>query len=202
MIGIVTGDITKSRRIPSSTWVTAFKDVLASIGNNPSKWELYRGDEFQLEVRPEDALLTVIRIKAFLKTLKLDARMSIGIGDKSYSAEKITESNGTAFIRSGELFEKLRNEKLTLAINTGSADFDYELNLMLRLSTSIMNNWLPQSGEFVRTAIEHRNLSQEEIGALLGINQAAVSRRQKRSQFELIMEVESYFRNKIKTVTE
>jgi hypothetical protein len=35
----------------------------------------------------------------------------------------------------------------------------------------------------------------------LGINQAAVSKRQKRAQFHLVMEMERYFRNKIKTST-
>jgi DNA-directed RNA polymerase specialized sigma subunit len=44
------------------------------------------------------------------------------------------------------------------------------------------------------------SLSQEEIGMKLGINQAAVSKRQKRAQFHLVMEMERYFRNKIKTI--
>ena len=64
-----------------------------------------------------------------------------------------------------------------------------------------MDNWLVQSAEFVLTAIENPSLSQEEIGVKLGINQAAVSRRRKRSQFDLMMEMENYFRNKIKTIS-
>ena len=49
-----------------------------------------------------------------------------------------------------------------------------------------MDNWLAQSAEFVATAIENPTLSQEELGQKLGINQAAVSRRQKRAQFDLV----------------
>ena len=126
--------------------------------------------------------------------------MSLGFGDKTYKTRKITESNGTAFVRSGETFETLKKQKLNLVLNTGNTAFDEELNLMLKLSLSFMDNWLQQSAEFVLIAIQNPTLSQEEIGVKLGINQAAVSRRQKRSNFELMMQVEHYFRKKVKTL--
>ena len=63
-----------------------------------------------------------------------------------------------------------------------------------------MDGWLQQSAEFVLVAIQNPTLSQEEIGLILGINQAAVSRRQKRSQFELMLQVERYFRKKVKSL--
>ncbi|HEX8269058.1 MAG TPA: hypothetical protein VF581_04125 [Flavobacterium sp.] len=200
MTSVITGDIINSRKLSSELWVGGLKQLLGTKGKTPQDWEIYRGDEFQIEINPQHALLTAIQIKAYLKKLKLDARMSIGIGEKNYDGAKITESNGTAFINSGELFETLKKEKLTLAVNSANAEFDYQMNLMLRLASSIMNNWLPQSAEFVLIAIEHRNLSQEELGALLGINQAAVSRRQTRAQFELIMELDTFFRKQIKNL--
>lgn len=201
MTSIITGDIVNSRKLPSKIWIDGLKNLLNTKGKNPSEWEIYRGDEFQLEViNPEEALLTALQIKAYLKTLKLDARMSIGFGDKTYKAEKISESNGTAFVRSGELFETLKKQKTTLAINSGNLDFDTEINLMLRLGLTFMDNWLVQSAEFVQTAIENESLSQEEIGLKLGINQAAVSRRRKRAQFDLVTELDNHFRKKIKTI--
>lgn len=201
MTSIITGDIINSRKLSSEIWMPALKDVFNQLGKTPKDWEIYRGDEFQFEIKnPEEALLVAIRIKALLKSMKLDARMSIGIGDKNYNAKKITESNGTAFVNSGELFEMLKKEKTTLAINSSNNDFDKQMNLMLRLALSIINNWLPQSAEFVLTAIDNSSLSQEEIGQKLGINQAAVSRRQKRAQFDLIMETEKFYRQQIKKI--
>ncbi|MFV5691758.1 hypothetical protein ACM55K_07025 [Flavobacterium sp. LT1R49] len=202
MISIITGDIVNSRKLPSKIWIEGLKKLLNTKGKNPGEWEIYRGDEFQLEVtNPEEALLTALQIKAYLKTLKLDARMSIGFGDKTYKAKKISESNGSAFIRSGQLFETLKKQKTTLAINSGNSDFDTEINLMLRLGLTFMDNWLVQSAEFVLIAIENESLSQEEIGIKLGINQAAVSRRRKRAQFDLALELENHFRKKIKNST-
>jgi hypothetical protein len=199
MTSIITGDIINSRRLKSKTWIEDLKKLLASKGKNPADWEIYRGDQFQLEIpNPEDALLVALEIKAFLKSIKIDVRMSIGIGEKTHQAAKISESNGSAFIRSGETFEMLKKLKTNLALNTGNADFDSEMNLMLRLGLTAMDGWLAQSAEYVVIAIGNRSMSQEEIGQKLGIKQAAVSRRRKRAQFDLIMELEAFYRRKIK----
>ncbi|MDD5152258.1 MAG: SatD family protein [Flavobacterium sp.] len=202
MISIITGDIVNSRKLSSEIWMDGLKKLLNTFGKNPIEWEIYRGDEFQLVVKnPEEALISALQIKSYFKSLKLDVRMSIGFGDMTYKADKISESNGTAFSRSGEVFETLKKQKINLAIHSGNEAFDAEINLMLRLSLVFMDNWLAQSAEFVLTTIENPSLSQEEIGVKLGINQAAVSRRRKRAQFDLVMEMEKYFRNKIKTIS-
>ncbi len=202
MISIITGDIIGSRQLKPKDWIDGLKKLFSLFGKNPSEWEIYRGDEFQIEIKnPEDALLSSFLIKAYLRTLKLDARMSIGFGDKTHKTKKISESNGTAFIYSGELFETLKKQKTTLALKSGNAEFDTKLNLMLRLSLTFMDSWLVPSAEFIVIAIQNSTLSQEEIGLKLGINQAAVSRRQKRAQFDLMMDLDRYFRSQIKELT-
>ena len=201
MIAILTADIINSRKLPSTKWIDGLKTILNTIGKTPNDWEIYRGDEFQLEIKnPEDALHIAFMIKAYFKSINLDIRISVGFGNKTYKAKKITESNGSAFSHSGETFETLKKQKLNLAINSGNTLLDEELNLILKLSLSFMDNWLQQAAEFVLIAIQNRALSQEEIGIKLGINQAAVSRRQKRSNYELLLQVENHFRVKIKTL--
>ena len=202
MTSVITGDIIGSRQQKSKHWVEDLKKILSTFGEMPGQWEIYRGDEFQVEIKnPEEALLAAILIKAHLRAIKSDARMSIGFGDKTHNTEKVSESNGTAFIHSGELFETLKKQKVTLAMRTGDLFFDEKMNLMLRLALTFMDNWLAQSAEFVAVAIENPGLSQEELGQKLGINQAAVSRRQKRAQFELVMNLDRYFRTQIKELT-
>lgn len=198
MTSVITGDIIGSRQQKSKDWVEGLKKILTPFGETPNQWEVYRGDEFQIEIKnPEEALLSAILIKAHLKAIKLDARMSIGFGDKTHNAEKISESNGSAFIHSGELFETLKKQKVTLALRTGKITVDEKMNLMIQLALTFMDNWLAQSAQFVAVAIENPTLSQEELGQKLGINQAAVSRRQKRAQFDLVMNLDRYFRTQI-----
>lgn len=202
MTSVITGDIIGSRQQNSKHWVEDLKTILSRFGATPSQWEVYRGDEFQIEIKnPEEALFSAILIKAHLKAIKLDARMSIGFGDKTHNAEKISESNGSAFIHSGELFETLKKQKVTLAIRTGDMVFDEKINLMIQLALTFMDHWLAQQAEFVAAAIENPTLLQEELGQKLGINQAAVSRRQKRAQFDLVLQLDRYFRIQIKQLT-
>lgn len=200
MTSIITGDIINSRKLASAHWMPGLKDVLNQYGKSPEHWEISRGDTFQLELKPELSLRVAIHIKAYLKTLKLDARMSIGFGEKNYQASKISESNGSAFVRSGEVFEQLKKLKNNLAVNSGNAVLDQEINLPLKLAQTFMNHWLAQSAEFVMLAIENPGWSQEEMGIKLKINQAAVSKRRKRAQFDLVLELEQYFQQKIKSL--
>ena len=177
MIGIITGDIVNSRKLSSEIWIDGFKQLLNTFGENPIEWEIYRGDEFQLEIKnPEDALIAALKIKSYFKSLKLDARMSIGFGDMTYISNKISESNGSAFARSCEVFEKLKKQKNNLAVNPSNEAFNTKINLMLKLSLTFMNNWLVQSADFVLIAIENPSLSQEVIGLKLGSLQKTKTR--------------------------
>lgn len=199
MICIITGDIKGSRRAKSANWLDGIKQLFQKFGKNSIDWEIYRGDEFQLEVKnSEEALLVAFQIKAYLRTISLDARMSIGLGDKTYKAKRISESNGSAFINSGEAFNLMKKNKTTLVLQSSNKDFNQEINLLLRLGLSFMDNWLSQQAEFVLLAIQNPDFSQEEIGELLKINQAAVSKRRKRANFDLLMEINTAYVEKLK----
>ena len=90
MTAILTADIINSRKLTSSNWMDDLKTLLKTYGKTPNNWEIYRGDEFQLEIKnPEDALFVAFQIKAFFKSIKLDARISIGFGEKTFKTRKI-----------------------------------------------------------------------------------------------------------------
>ena len=199
MICIITGDIKGSRRAKSANWLEGLKKLFLQFGKNPIDWEFYRGDEFQLEIKnTEEALIAAFLIKAHLRKISLDARMSIGIGNKTYKAKRISESNGSAFINSGEAFDLMKKNKTNLVLQSSNATFNKEMNLLIRLGLSFMDNWLTQQAEFVVLAIQNPEFSQEEIGELLKINQAAVSKRRKRANFDLLLEINSAYIEKLK----
>ncbi len=196
---IITGDIKGSRKEKATNWLDGLKKIFLQWGKTPSDWEIYRGDEFQLEVKNcEEALLVAFQIKAYLRSIKLDARMSIGFGDKTFKAKKISQSNGSAFVHSGTGFELLKKNKTNLSVSSQNPSFDKEINLLLKLGLSFMDNWLAQPAELVLVTIQNPTLSQEEIGLKLKINQAAVSRRRKRAHFDLILEINQAFVEKLK----
>lgn len=200
MNAILIGDIIGSAQ-KSHQWMGLLKQVLQHYGETPKQWEIYRGDEFQLSVAPQHVLEVVYRLKAVMKSVKLDVRISIGIGDISFDAPKITQQNGSAFVRSGQLFENLKQRKLSLAIDSGSEDFDTTMNLLFRFATSVVDGWLPQSAEYVLAKLKNPESSQSELGLQLGITQAAVSRRHTRSQIDLLLDLNDLYVAKLNTIT-
>ena len=126
--------------------------------------------------------------------------MAIGIGEKEHSAASILESNGQAFVFSGEKFESLKKEKQTLAIKTPWPEFDGDMNLILKLASIAMSKWTANSAEAIKIALEKPDLIQEDLGKKLGIKQNAVSGRLKRAYFDELTEVDALFRKKIRTL--
>jgi hypothetical protein len=201
MVSILTGDIVQSRRSKSSVWLRALKKELDKIGPSPKKWEIFRGDSFQVEIsQPEESFLIAMKIKCLLKAKSIDVRMAIGIGEKDHSAASILESNGQAFILSGEKFELLKREKQTLAIKTPWPEFDSDMNLILKLASIAMSKWTANSAEAIKIALEKPDLIQEDLGKKLGIKQNAVSGRLKRAYFDELTELDTLFRKKIRTL--
>lgn len=125
--------------------------------------------------------------------------MAIGIGEKTYSSDSISESNGPAFINSGEKYDVLKKENTTLAIKSPWKDFDEEINLYLRLATIFMDKWSFSSAEVMDIVLRNPNITQYEIGQQIQIQQSAVSRRWNRANVTEVLEVNKMFQKKVKS---
>jgi len=194
MIAILTGDIINSREAKAEYWLPLLKEVLNYYGKAPLDWEIFRGDSFQLSIPVEKVILAVIHIKSTIKQTKnQDVRMAIGIGHENYKPLKITESNGTAYVRSGESFAALK--KHTLAIKSDNLEWDYCLNTMFNLAMLTANNWSSTAAKTIKTAIENPDKNQKELAQLLGKSQSSLSETLKRAGFDEIMNMNTFYKN-------
>jgi len=197
MVAVITGDIINSRKVNSEIWLPKLKDFFSETTIDSEKWNIYRGDSFQIEVSPENALEIAMCIKALIKSnSKIDVRMSIGIGEKSFEGEKITESNGTAYINSGESFEKIKNN--TLILKSPFQEFDEYLNPIVRLLSFIGNNWKPVTSETIFYTLTHRELLQKEIAEKLSKDKTTINKALKRGGYDEIIEIIDLYSKKIK----
>lgn len=196
MIAIITGDIIDSRKGEVETWLPLLKEVLNQYGQEPTDWEIFRGDSFQLSITPKNAVLAAFHIKSAIKQTKAhDVRMAIGIGEVGYDSNKTTESNGSAYIRSGECFESLK--KQTLAIKSHNSELDNSFNTMLSLALLTANNWSSTVSRVIKKNIEHSDTKQKEIANLLNKSQSSISEALKRGGFEEIMNMNNYYKEQI-----
>ncbi len=199
MIAIITGDIIDSEGHKASKYINVLKKQFSKWGESPMDWEIYRGDEFQFKIAPKKALWAAILLKALIRSIKdLDVRMAIGVGSEDFKGASVSESNGTAYQRSGRIFETLKEEKLNLAIATGNKKEDANLNLIIRLALDFMDEWTSVSSEIVAIALENPKMAQQEIAQQLNIQQSAVSQRQKRARLDLVSELLAYYPQTVK----
>jgi hypothetical protein len=199
MIAIITGDIINSASYDSLEWMPSLKKYFNTIGKSSKTWEFYRGDEFQLRVEKEDALTIALKIKAIVKKIKgLDVRMAIGIGEETYAAAKISESNGSAYQYSGRAFNTLKKEKINLKIGSSNKKQDHTMNLMLKLALVFMDEWSSVSAELIELVLETPGVTQQQLAKKLKIQQSAVSQRKKRAQLDLVHELLDYFEKNLK----
>ncbi|MCK0157059.1 SatD family protein [Cellulophaga sp. F20128] len=196
MVAIITGDIINSRLEDVALWMPVLKQELDQIGSQPKDWEIYRGDSFQIKTTPKQALITVLHIKSALKQFKnLDVRMAIGIGEEDYQAEKVTESNGTAYVNSGECFEGLK--KQTLAIKTPWNDFNVVINLLLDVAGLTINNWTPNYALIIKESLANPNTTQKDLAKKLAKKQSNISAGLKRAGFDEIEKILDYYNQQI-----
>ncbi|MFD2541801.1 transcriptional regulator [Lacinutrix gracilariae] len=204
MTSIITGDIIKSRaQTNPEVWLSHLKNALSYLEKDNSLWEIYRGDSFQIEIKDATkSFEAAIYIKAAIKIIKgLDVRLAIGIGEKTYQGKDVTESNGEAFIYSGETFETLKKEKQNLKIKTKSPILNKELNLYFKLALISMDHWTVNSAEIVKLTLENPKALQEDLAKKIGTNQNAISKRLKRANLDEILALNNMYIHKISSLT-
>lgn len=212
MIAVIKGDIIGSRKISDpEVWLQPLKGYLKQWGRSPGAWEVTGGDGFQLELKdPAKALRTALEIKSLLKstpvaagslTGSLDARMAIGLGEKTYAARSISESNGPAFVRAGDRLELLKEEKASLAMHSEFPAFDEAMNLLLRLALLYMDQWTLSSAAITWLALTHPDATQAELGERLGIRQNSVSGRWRRAHVPETLSLLGYYSKQIARLT-
>ncbi|MGD1318027.1 SatD family protein [Chryseobacterium sp. 2R14A] len=198
MIAVITGDIINSQHAETEVWINKLKNLLEKWGSAPQIWEIYRGDEFQLKCGIDDVFWHFLAIKSLIKSQEnLDVRIAIGIGEENFSSEKITESNGSAYVNSGRLLNDLKSDGHTVSIKTSNESVDRDLNMLLKWASKDFDNWTMATSEIIHEMIMNQDITQEDLAKKFAISQSSISQRLKRANYELIVETNQYFRKKI-----
>ncbi|MGA9213573.1 SatD family protein [Kaistella sp.] len=198
MIAIITGDIINSQKSETELWLPKLKNLLGSWSETPENWEVYRGDEFQLKCSVDEVFHRALLLKSLIRTFEsLDVRIAIGIGNEVFRSEKITESNGSAYVNSGRLLTEIKSQGKTLAIQTENEKVNRDLNILFKWASIDFDNWSVATAEIIHQLLRNPDLTQEELAKELNITQSSVSQRIKRANFELLQETNQFFRKKI-----
>ncbi len=188
MDAIITGDMVQSTRIDDKELMLAeLQSILTTLAN--AGWigpgfDVYRGDSFQLLVKsPADALKTALVLRAMLmlntpadSPMDWEARLSIGLGDISYQAERLTQSAGSAFEYSGRELERMKNRE-RIRFTSADEGLNDEFETSLALAEFILSRWSRESAETAMAHFFYSENQREMAENRFHISQPAVSGR-------------------------
>jgi hypothetical protein len=176
-IAVLTGDVVNSSVLSSrenadlQAKITGFRHP--SVLMNAS---FYRGDSFQIAVKPSYALWAALKFRSDIKRWKEqhDLRISIGIGEISESNDNILLSTGQSFELSGKNLDLIKAQSLNIAINTAFPELDNEMDVYCFFIDSVFKKMTHAQANVVYFRLD--SCSQHEIGKTLNISQPAVSK--------------------------
>lgn len=180
---IITGDITGFTKVPSDKRENLINSIRTLITSwvDPKDAQIFRGDSFQiLFTDTKDALKRAIQLRCCLKqqvisgSLKLDARMAIGVGQIAYYGNTVLDSDGQAFHLSGRAFDLMEEDEF-LKIVTPDDELNEQLNVICRLMDALINGWTSSQAEVIFFVLE--NHTQQQMADHLKVGQSAINNR-------------------------
>ncbi|NLR93575.1 AsnC family protein [Flammeovirga agarivorans] len=208
MIAILTADIVSSTKTQNNAlWSSCIEEVMDLPFFEDTRWDIFRGDSFQIELSdPSRSLFLAILLRVFINAkkelydLKIDVRISIGIGKEGYEGDNVMSSDGHAYKLSGRTFDKLQANNRKLMIATA---WDYDLmgfQESVQLIEHLISNWSFSSF----TVGKHYLLGvtkQKDLAELVGVSQPAIHKRIQKDNMEGLINYLNWFSQKILLLT-
>lgn len=205
-VAIVTGDIVNSTslspeqrsRLESVLW-----SGLAQLFPEKDTYDVIRGDSFQILIEnPVWALRRSIQMRCLIKfgmaedsRSLVDSRVSIGLGEISLRGKTVSSSDGSAFQRSGQGLDQLKDERCRMSIIIGEHEKDELFRVYSILMDVIISRWSAAQAE--AAYFSSTGLTQQEIADKLAIVQSAVHKRLKTAHWNEVAEAVDYYERTI-----
>jgi hypothetical protein len=176
-IAVLTGDVVNSSTLTSQENV-GIQGKITGFGHPSILMEarFYRGDSFQIAVKPRDALWLALKFRTDIKRWKAynDIRISIGIGEVTEWTDNILLSNGKAFELSGKILDLLKDRSLNIAVTSVYPELNDEMETHCFIADTFFREMTIAQANVVYYKLD--GYSQKEIGKILNISQPAVSK--------------------------
>ena len=193
-IAVITGDI-----IGSSGIAGAKRRKLLTAMNHATekavmflpdfKPEIFQGDSMQgFSIKKRQmALQAGLLIIAMLKAKGFNIRISIGLGNTTFSSGKSLTSDGTAFQHSGRNMEELKKKKMMLAAESDNEQWNAEWDVHCTTINYLLERWTVQQSEAVTETL--LGSTQQAAAKKLRIHQSAVQQRLKAAAWPVLQTI-------------
>ena len=188
IVAVITGDIVHSSKMDRKQrdyLLSQLKIIFRDLEKHSQAADIYRGDSFQMLLpRAEEALLVAMILRAGLRKLTkrdenqtdyIDARISVGVGEVSYTGQSLGTSDGAAFRLSGRGLDEMKRRE-RLKVSTLWPKINEEMEVSCALSEAIVSRWTHAQASIIYSYLRSQK-TQQELAKEFGITQGAVSQR-------------------------
>ncbi|HKL32476.1 MAG TPA: SatD family protein [Tangfeifania sp.] len=186
-IAVITGDIVKSSALNEAQKRFIQNGIKHFIHEGILlRPRFYRGDSFQLAVKPMVALLLSLKFRMEMrrKSEASDLRISIGIGEVATWNDDVLLADGPAFQRSGKNLDSLKKKDLHIIVVTGNNELDRELETYCYMADVLLKSLSSVQANVLFYKLNR--ISQEQVGEILHISQPSVSKTLKAANWKVI----------------
>ena len=201
---VITGDIANSQQLSDTdlahVLLVLTNELEAQSAIYNGQYDVFRGDAFQVVI-PElqSVMLVAICIRLALKacTPATDVRISVGIGEVSFTNGKVKTGNGDAFVRSGRALDSLKSQYL--AFTSDNEAFNKHASLLTAFVDSHITSLTQTQSETLLAYIKAEDKGHESIAKMLGKTRSNITRILNASQYHLISDYLRYMATEVKT---
>ena len=194
--GVITGDVVGSSKIIGESRDELLLSIRKIIDNCKEKdsllrMEFYRGDSIQIiSSHPETMAHLAVLLRSKIKSCSpqrnglWDIRLSIGIGEVSYSSKKVATSDGEAFQLSGRNLDSIGKRRLT--VTTIWDEVNEELEISTAFLDALITDWTKSQSEMIWNYFLNPEKTQAEIAQLLETSAQNVSGQLIKAKYKLV----------------
>ena len=210
IVSVLTGDIVNSSKIPDAG-VSLMKGLNRFLDQQKKyypdiKFEFYRGDAFQIVLfQPELSIKLAALIRTFVisssptPTQRYDVRISIGLGTADKLDNKVTLSNGPAFIFSGHSLDKIKIKE-RLVFKSGDEQLNSDMFISTTALSVIISQWTLKRAKIVLAMMLGE--SRDDICKKFNILTTTLSTSLSGSNYSEMQKIIKWSEDRIKMYTE
>jgi len=174
---IFTGDIVNSSAMSRGELSAAFDrlaeaaEIIAAWQDAPTRLTRFRGDGWQLSVRPSLTFRAAMALRATVRrgAKTADTRIAIGIGPASLTGSDLADADGEALVASGHALDAMPRDRRLIAPNAPLA-----LQCALPLADRLATGWTMRQAEVAYYMLAPDRPAQAALADSLGLTQQSV----------------------------
>ena len=185
---VITGDVRASAELTITQREQLRQAFDRLAAESRGRYEYFvRGDSFQILMK-EGALRECLLLKAYLHgLLAVRVRVSIGMGEVNYLADRVSDSDGEAFWYSGRKLEEMKSRDQWIRITTSRSEANEEWDIHTATLDYLESSRTANQSEALYGLL--KNQTQQEIAERLGISQPSVHSRLKGTGWALVEKI-------------